>query len=52
MCVCEDPSWSFEFRPLPPHFTNIYTCEVTTTLKMHGSTTFSILHKIFQKIDD
>ena len=37
MCVCEDPSWS---------------CEVTTTLKMYSSTTFSILHKIFQKIDD
>ena len=34
--MCETPSWRLGFRPLPPYSISIYTCEVTTTLRVCG----------------
>ena len=38
--MCESPFQGLEPRSLPPYFTNTYTCEVTTTPKVHGGPCF------------
>ena len=49
--VCEISFWRLEPWPLPLHLTSIYTCRVTTALRMHGDHKYPPLNTKFYSLD-